>query len=93
MQLKLKFSTKPINNTYSNKKQTDNYQNNLFYKDVFWWLSAGILFISPTQWDAKTQENTQLSSVTTNVYTIILKLNVIIVTLKSMLMKISFNVC
>jgi len=31
MQLKLKFSTKLINNTYSNKKQTDNNQNTSYF--------------------------------------------------------------
>ena len=36
---------------------------------------------------------TQLSPVCTNVYTIIFKFNVIIIRFRSMLMKISFNVC
>jgi len=37
--------------------------------------------------------NTHLSSVSTNVYTLIFKFNVIIVRLISMLMKTSFNLC
>ena len=66
MQFTLKFSTTPINNTYSNKKLNDNHQNTTYqimiqsadwviisYKVLFWCLSVYILFISPTQQDAK----------------------------------------
>jgi len=86
MQFKLKLSITLTNNTYSNKKQDDNHQNTTAYNnDSLNWLSlyciklcfdgcqfAFHLYPLYKGMHKVKKTLTQLSSVSTNVYTIIL---------------------